>query len=105
MTIPQASMGLVLRVAVAGAWAGLLVLVGLWLVLDWAVRAPGFAIPCRLGGVTLIAMGQFVFAALVADRLFPGVWPGVRLAVEGASALTFLIGIATLGVLAWGALT
>jgi hypothetical protein len=72
----SAPLYLALRVAINTAWAGVLVLVGLWLAT--------FSLPLRVQeamivhkpavqvlGVLLIAMGQYVFACLVADRLFP----------------------------------
>lgn len=96
-------LGLVLRVAFATAWAGLLVLVGLWLALAWVDRFPQSAILWCAAGVTLVAMGEFVFAALVAERLFPGAPAAVRLGIEGASALTFVLGLLVVAGLSVGA--
>jgi len=62
------------------AWAGGSVVLGLWLVFSAAPMWSMFAMPAVLGGLTAVVMGQFVFASLVADRLFPGAariigWP------------------------------
>src|SRR5690606_19292153 len=53
-------------------WAGGLVVLGLWLVFSLAPRWSMFGVPAKLGGLTAVVIGQFVFAQLVADRLFPG---------------------------------
>lgn len=98
-------LGLVLRVAFATAWAGLLVLVGLWLAIAWPGRLPESSILWVLAGVTLVAMGEFVFAALVAERLFPGAPAAVRLGIEGTSALTFVLGLLLVAGLSVGAWT
>lgn len=57
------------------AWAVTLAVVGLRLVLDGPPREP-LAMPghaALAAGLTALAMGQFVFMVLVADRLFPDV--------------------------------
>lgn len=56
----------------ATAGAGSLVVLGLWLVFSAAPMWSMFALPAVFGGLTAVVMGQFVFASLVADRLFPG---------------------------------
>jgi hypothetical protein len=88
---PRVNVRLLGRVVLATAWAGLLVLAGLELCFTWAQRFPSARGLCVLGGVTVLAMGQFVFASLVADRLFPK----ARLWVAGA--VQFLVGVMYVG--------
>ncbi len=92
----RSRVSLVLRLVFATLWAGALVLMGLTLLLDWAGRYPSSGVLCRVLGVTLIAMGELVFAALVADRVFPRAAVGVRLGVQGLAALTFVGGLGVL---------
>lgn len=87
---------LVVRTVLATAWAALLALCGLLAITDWTARFPGFAVGCVVAGVTLIAMAEFVFAVLVADRLFPGSSRVVSGGVQAASAATFILGAAYL---------
>ena len=67
-----AGLALAVRTAVVTAWAGLLTLAGMRLLL-----APG-EVPAFLGGLArplglaAVGGGQFVFMTLVADRFFPG---------------------------------
>lgn len=86
------TMPLACRVALGSLWAGLLVLVGLWLLTEWAARLESARGVCVLAGVTAVAMGQFVFAALVADRLFPGASIWARGAVQGLSGAVYVAG-------------
>lgn len=83
---------IILRVGLASLWAGLLVFSGLWAIGDWSWRFHEFRTGCLLVGGMLIAMGLFVFAALVADRLFPEADRRVTGAVEGVCALAAFAG-------------
>lgn len=87
---------LALRVLVASAWAGLLVLAGVWCWADLSGRLPTAAGLCRVMGLTLIAMGQFVFAAVVADRLCPGASAWVRTPTQVIAGTTYLVGLVLL---------
>lgn len=84
---------------VALPWAMMLVVGGLWLVVVapdlWPLAAPAAV----AGGLTSIAAGHLVFAACLADRIFPraGRWLGAG--VELASACAVFTGCAF--VLAW----
>lgn len=80
----------------ASAWAAALLLMGLTLLLQWPARYPEQAPLCRITGLTLLAMGELVLAALVADRVFPRAWVVLRLGVQGLAALTLLIGLGVL---------
>ncbi|MFN0131011.1 MAG: hypothetical protein ACKVW3_00510 [Phycisphaerales bacterium] len=78
----------------ATAWAGALVIAGLWLVIDaprsWAV-SPG---ALRSAGAASIAGGGLVFMVLVADRLFPAV--GRRMSMwtlEMLGFAAFVVGV------------
>lgn len=83
MTITR-GISLAILVPAATAWAGCLVVAGLWLALD--VRAAGG--PGLLGGLAAVAAGQFVFMAAVADRLFPN--PGWNRTIWLVEMATFL---------------
>lgn len=87
---------LAMRVALATAWAGLLVLAGLWALTVGRARYAALEPAWLLGGLTVIAMGQFVFSALVADRLFPHADPRVVLAFQALTGLAFVLGFALL---------
>ncbi len=65
-------MSLTLLTLASTVWAGVMVVGGLWLLGEGAGRWPLVppAMP-RLGGIILIAAGQFLFMYLVADRWFP----------------------------------
>lgn len=93
---------LVLRVVLATLWAGLLCVAGLWVMVDWTDRFPAYRWACLIGGGTALAMGQFVFAALVADRLFPRVNPWVSWSIQGVSGLVYVVGLVVLGLLLTG---
>ncbi len=93
---------LVLRVVLATLWAGLLCVAGLWVMVDWIDRFTAYRWACLIGGGTALAMGQFVFAALVADRLFPRVNPWVSWSIQGVSGLVYVVGLVVLGLLLTG---
>jgi hypothetical protein len=61
------------RIVVASAWAGSLVILGLWLLAEGRVWLPIRGVSCTFGGLASIAAGIFLFMALVSDRLVPGV--------------------------------
>jgi hypothetical protein len=77
-----------------GLWGGSLVMTGLWLALSppgqWPISAGPVA--CRVAGVSVMAMGLFVFMCLVADRVFPGMGRRFGWRVEFV-----MIGIAVVG--------
>ncbi|MEQ9096512.1 MAG: hypothetical protein RIE32_09640 [Phycisphaerales bacterium] len=77
---------------VATAWAGVLVVAGLWLVFSAGPRWPMFSVPAALGGWTAVAMGTFVFMFLVADRVFPKASRTLGWIVEVALVCLFCIG-------------
>ena len=78
---------------VATLWAGSLVVLGLWLVFSLAPMWSMFALPAVLSGLTAVVMGQFVFAYLVADRLFPGAARIIGWRLEIGSVLLILAGL------------
>ncbi|MBA4028166.1 MAG: hypothetical protein C0475_03340 [Planctomyces sp.] len=83
----------ILLVSAATAW--LIVLSGLWVAFEWSARFPALRHLSGPFGVMLIAAGQFVFAVLVADRLFPRASLGLRAGFETLTAGVFLVGTAT----------
>ena len=93
---------LTVRVALASIWAGLLVLAGLWAVSEGLDRFPMLARVWRVGGVTVIAMGQFLFSALVADRLFPHASRRLAGAVQAATGAALVLGLVALAALTAG---
>ncbi len=68
-TIMHVALGL--RILLASLWSLMLCLAGLWLMIDFATRFPAAAADFRLAGIILLCFGQFVFVAVVADRLWP----------------------------------
>ncbi len=93
---------LITRIVLATSWALLLGVGGVWVALEWPSRVPGNPKIWTVGGVTSVALGQFVFAALVADRLFPRANPWVSWTLQALSALAFGIGLLMLGLLVRG---
>lgn len=87
----------------ATAGAGSLVVLGLWLVFSAAPMWSMFALPAVFGGLTAVVMGQFVFASLVADRLFPGAARiiGWRLEI-GSIFLALALGLTSFVGATWG---
>jgi hypothetical protein len=81
----------------ASTWAGVLVLAGVWAITAGVDRLPALRGFWLAGGVTVIAMGQFVYAVLVADRLFPHARAWVRWPFECATGLVYVGGLAVLG--------
>lgn len=86
---------------VATAWAGALVIAGMWLVFSAGPRWPMFSVPATLGGWTAMAMGTFVFMFLVADRVFPKAARTVGWVVEVAFVALFTIGCAATAWALW----
>lgn len=78
---------------VATAWAGALVVAGLWLVFSAGPRWPMFSEAATLGGWTAMAMGTFVFMFLVADRVFPKGGRLVGWVCEVALVALFCLGL------------
>jgi hypothetical protein len=91
--IHQASIRLALRLGLATTWAALLVLAGLWAMTVGSDRLPTLGSGWLLLGITAVAMGQFVFAALVADRLFPHASVRLTLAFEASAAAAYVAGL------------
>jgi hypothetical protein len=102
--VTRARVRLWLRLGLASLWAALLALVGLWAVTLGPQRLPGLGTGWWLLGLTALAMAQFVFAALVADRLFPQASVRLTLAFEGTAALVFVGGLGVVAVWVIGAL-
>lgn len=85
------------------AWSLVLVVAG-WKAAMWAsppALLPGPAV--LLGGLTMIAMGQFVFAALVCGRMFPGAGRAVAAWELVCGAAFIALGLATAAAAALGA--
>lgn len=93
---------LVLRVAFASAWAAVLCGAGLWAIINGPGRVPGLRTAWVVGGLTALAMGQFVFSAVVADRLFPHVQPRVQVAFQMATGGGFVLGLLAMGLMLLG---
>jgi hypothetical protein len=96
MTVAFRHLALLTRIALATFWALLLCLGGLGLIFDWAAKFPAAAWDCRLAGVTLLCFGQFVFIAVVADRLWPRASPRVTWPVHLTLGLFALLGLGIL---------
>lgn len=64
-------LGAAVRAVAATAWAGTLLLTGMWVAMNGPDRWPVPKELCLLGGVALLSGGQFLFLVLVADRMFP----------------------------------
>jgi hypothetical protein len=92
------------RVLLATLWAGLLVLAGLELIFNLGERLPGAGRIGLVAGITSVAMGQFVFAALVADRLAPRAWEPVRFSVQALSGAVYVVGLCLLVMMLFGVL-
>lgn len=91
-------MVLAMRVVLASLFAGVLALMGLWAFAEGPARF-GAMLPRWLwlvAGVTCLAMAQFVFAALVADRLFPHAAEPLVRGVEVVSGVVYLGGVVVL---------
>ena len=86
---------------VATAWAGALVVAGMWLVFSAGPRWPMFSVPATLGGWTAMAMGTFVFMFLVADRVFPRAARTVGWVAEVAFVVLFTVGCIATALTLW----
>lgn len=95
---------LLVRVSLAWGWAGLLALAGLWALSHGPLRFPLLGRFWLVGGITCLLMGQFVFAAAAADRLFPHVHPRVQAGVELTVGAGFLAGLCLMLAMVLGAL-
>ncbi len=80
-------------VPIATVWAGSLSLGGIWLMMVGPRRLPSLTLACWMGGLAAIAAGQFIFEALVADRLFPSASKKLSLTAEFSSFLAFVFGL------------
>jgi hypothetical protein len=72
LSVPTVVLGL--RLLVCTLWAASMVVTGLWLGTQYSQRGEHTAMirfDALVGCVGLVCLGQFVFATLVADRLFP----------------------------------
>jgi hypothetical protein len=90
----------------ATAWATLLIMLGLWMLLDCPRSTPLGQARCILAGVAAIAGGTVLFMIVVADRLFPSVVRRMSMwRVERGTILVFLLsgGLAGLLLLFGGA--
>ncbi|MDX2118053.1 MAG: hypothetical protein SFY96_07725 [Planctomycetota bacterium] len=79
--------------ALATLWAGLLVVLGMWVMFSLSQRMPLLAPVLQCGGLAAVAGGQFVFMAWVADRLLPGAARRVVGPLEVFSFLVFVGGL------------
>ncbi|MEA5557614.1 hypothetical protein [Nodularia spumigena] len=86
-------MSIILLSASATPWALLLTVAGLWLATIGASQWPSMSAPCLLGGLASLAAGQFVFACLVADRVFPGADRRLVLGFEILTCVALLLGV------------
>lgn len=87
-------MSLTLLTLAATVWAAVMVVGGLWLLAEGPARWPlvPTAAP-RLGGVILVAAGQFLFMYLVADRWFPRASRVMTWPLELAATLVLVGGV------------
>lgn len=97
--VPGLPLLLTLRTLTGTLWGALLV-VGSAAAPVWTPHvvaiAPEIAALVMVSGV---AAGQFVFCALVADRLFPRVHPALRGVVELSAGVCMLLGPALIGLI------
>lgn len=84
----------VLFIALAGVWAGIMAMVGLWVVFDLPGRFDLYSPWLNLGGKALIAAGVFVFAWVV-GRCFPLASTRLKLGLEVLPWL--ILGLALIG--------
>ena len=83
--------GVALQIA-AIAWAGILALAGLWFMV-LSSTLPMIPSLASIGsGVALLGAAQFIYMTLFADRLFPHVHSGLRIAAEFVSFFMFAAG-------------
>jgi len=89
---------LMLRLGLGTIWAGVLCLTGIMAFAELPARFAAAGLECRLAGIGVFALGQFVFAVVVADRLFPRAaaawtWPmhlGSAIIATGCLTLLFV---------------
>lgn len=83
----------------AGAWAGTMVLTGLWFLFSAPLQGSIFPrATSDFAGITLVFMGQFTFLKMVADRVFPGAHRTLTSTLEAGCFLMFVLGA---GATAW----
>jgi len=75
---------------------------GVWAAVEWSVRFPDSRTACIVGGLMSLAIGELVFAALVADRLFPRANPWISWTVQGLAGLAMCAGVIILAMLGGG---
>lgn len=86
-------LGAALRAAAATAWAATLLLTGLWVAMNGPDCWPVPRELCLMGGLALLAGGQFLFLVLVADRAFPRASSGLVWAIEVLLFSAFIVGL------------
>jgi len=92
-------LNLLLMLALGGVWAGALVVLGALLAsgdLSAGSAWPSLRPLATALGVCFMAAGLFVFAVIVADRLFPGAARGVTTLVETALGLVMVGSVAAM---------
>jgi len=87
------SASLTIFTGLATLWAGVLVVLGMWVMFSLSRRMPLLAPVLQSGGLAAIAGGQFVFMAWVADRLLPGAARRLVGPMEVACFLVFVAGL------------
>jgi len=92
------SASLTVFTALATMWAGVLVVLGMWVMFSLSQRMPVLAPVLQSGGLAAVAGGQFVFMAWVADRLLPG---AARRVVGPLEVLCFLVFVGGLAGTLW----
>lgn len=78
----------------ATAWSLALMVAGLALILDLTPQWPIFQLPLLSLGICLVAAGNTVFLAAVADRWFPNASPRLVENLEMTSCLIFFTALA-----------
>jgi hypothetical protein len=90
---------LIVRVVAATAWAGVMVLSGLWIVFILPEQLPRVnPTLSAAAGLAIAAGGQFVFMILVADRVYPRASRRITGVAEAAAFIAFAAG---LGLAVW----
>lgn len=73
--------------SLGAAWAGALVVLGIWVCANAAGAAGGSARSWLWGGILMVAAGEFVFMVVVADWIAPPRRPMLAHLVEAAAAI------------------